>query len=171
MTKRRAKGEGRMNRITRYADMRLRFLQGVLYVAALLACAGVLAQTVAHAQGAQAGELPRKGFAGVQVGPVPEDLRARLKLAATQGLLVVRVVAGSAAAEAGLAEGDVIVEAAGRPLGSAQEYVAVVQRMNAGDRLPLAVLRGGRRLSPTLTLKPRPFESSPDFEVLYRSVE
>jgi pimeloyl-ACP methyl ester carboxylesterase len=152
--------------------MGIRFLTAAaLCLAAVLACAGGLAPAVASAQGvAPAGELPRKGFAGVQIGPVPEDVRARLRLPAGQGLVVMRVVAGSAAAEAGLAEGDVILEAAGKPLGSAEEYIAVVGRMNGGDRLPLAVLRDGRRLSPTLTLKPRPFESSPDFEVLYRSV-
>ncbi len=151
--------------------MWIRFLTAsALCAAALFACAGGLARAGAHAQGQPAGELPRKGFAGVQVGPVPEDVRARLKLTAGQGLVVMRVVAGSAAAEAGLAEGDVILEAAGKPVGSAQEYVAVVGRLNGGDKLPLTILRGGQRLSLTLTLKPRPFEGSPDFEVLYRSV-
>lgn len=143
----------------------------LLYFAAALACACVLARPAARAQATRGGELPRRGFVGVQVGPVPEDVRARLRLTAAQGLVVVRVVAGSAAAEAGLAEGDVILEAAGKPVGSAEEYVAVVQRLYGGDRLTLTVLRGGQRLSLTATLKPRPFESSPDFEVLYRSVE
>src|SRR4051812_17912173 len=143
---------------------------GFLYFPLVLLCACGLAPAAAHAQEKSAGELPRKGFAGVQVGPVPEDVRAGLKLTAEQGLLVVRVVAGSAAAEAGLAEGDVILEAGGRPVGSAEEYVAVVGRLHAGDRLPLAVMRDGRRLSLTLTLMPRPFESSTDFDVLYRSV-
>ena len=149
-----------------YFNVRLKFL-----LSALLCCVAALVYAgVARAQVPPAGELPRRGFAGVQVGPVPEDVRARLKLTTAQGLLVSRVVAGSAAAEAGVAEGDVILEAAGRPVGSAEEYVAVVQRLFAGDKLPLTILRGGQRLSLTLTLKPRPFESSPDFEVLYRSV-
>lgn len=152
--------------------MRVKLLPAaVLYFVAVSACAGGLAPCVARAQGKPAGELPRRGFAGVQIGPVPEDVRARLRLTAAQGLLVRGVVAGSAAAEAGLSEGDVILEAAGKPLGGADEYVAVVQRLAAGDKLPLTILRGGRRLSLTLTLKPRPFESSPDFDVLYRSVE
>jgi pimeloyl-ACP methyl ester carboxylesterase len=161
-----------MNRIVRHADVRLKFLSAIfLSFAAVLACTVGCAHAVARAQGKPAGELPRKGFAGVQVGPVPEDVRARLKLAAAHGLLVGGVVEGSPAAEAGLAGGDVILEAAGKPVGSAEEYVAVVQRLYAGDKLPLTVLRGGRRLSLMLTLKPRPFESRPDLDVLYRSVE
>lgn len=161
-----------MNRIVGHADVRLNFLSAMfLSFAAVLACTVGFAHTVARAQGRPAGELPRKGFAGVQVGPVPEEVRTRLKLAAAQGLLVSRVDAGSAAAEAGLAGGDVILEAAGKPVGSAEGYVALVQRLYAGDKLPLAILRDGRRLSLTLTLKPRPFESRPDLDVLYRSVE
>ncbi|MBV8859551.1 MAG: alpha/beta fold hydrolase [Acidobacteria bacterium] len=161
-----------MNRIVRHADARLKFLPAILLsLAAALTCTEGFAQAVARAQGKPAGELPRRGFAGVQVGPVSEEVRARLKLTAAQGLLVRGVVAGSAAAEAGLAEGDVILEAAGKPLEGAEEYVATVQRMSAGDKLPLTILREGRRLSLTLTLKPRPFESRPDLDVLYRSVE
>ena len=155
----------------RYIALRLNVLPAAfLYCVAALVCVSCLAQAVAHAQGTPAGELPRKGFAGVQVSPVPDDVRARLKLATSQGLLVSRVNAGTAAAEAGLAAGDIIVEAAGKPVGSPEEYIAVVQRLHAGDKLPLTILRDGQRLSLTLTLKPRPFETSPDFDVLYRSV-
>lgn len=125
----------------------------------------------ARAQETPSGELPRRGFVGTQIGPVPEDVRARLKLPPAQGLLVGRVDAGTAAAEAGLAPGDVILEAGGTPVGSAGEYVAVVQRLHAGDRLQLAVLREGRRQALTLTLKPRPYESHPEFDTLYRSVD
>lgn len=164
-------GREELNRVMRQLVVRLRVLPAAfLYCVAALVCACGLALCDARAQGAPAGELPRKGFAGVQVAPVPEDVRARLKLAASQGLLVGRVGEGSAAAEAGLAAGDVIVEAAGKPVGSPAEYVAVVGHMYAGDKLPLTILRNGQRLTLTLTLKPRPFERSPDFDVLYRSV-
>jgi uncharacterized protein len=165
-----SRGEA-LNRFVKCVAVRLKVLPAAfLYCVAALVCTGGFAQAVARAQGASADELPRKGFAGVQVAPVPEDVRARLRLAASQGLLVGRVGEGTAAAEAGLAAGDIIVEAAAKPVGSPDEYVAVVQRMHAGDKLPLTILRDGRRLSLTLTLKPRPFESSPDFDVLYRSV-
>jgi pimeloyl-ACP methyl ester carboxylesterase len=155
----------------KWAEMRIKFLpKTFLYCVAAFICAGGLAPGAARAQGAAPGELPRKGFAGVQVGPVPEDVRARLKLPAAQGLFVVRAIEGGPAAEAGLAGGDVILEAAGRPVGSAEEYVAVVQRLSAGDKLPLTILRGGQRQTLTLTLKPRPLETRPDMDVLYRSV-
>src|SRR5690242_5195355 len=99
-----------MKRRVNDVNVRLNFLPAAfLSLVVLFACAGGRA----HAQGTASGELPRKGFAGVQVGPVPEEVRARLRLTAGQGLLVGRVVAGSAAAEAGLAEGDVLLEAAG----------------------------------------------------------
>jgi len=159
-----------LKRVVKYIALRLEVLPAASLYCVALVCMSCLALDVAHAQGAQAGELPRKGFAGVQVSPVPDEVRARLKLATSQALLVSRVNAGTAAAEAGLAAGDIIVEAAGKPVGSPEEYIAVVQRLYAGDKLPLTVLRNGQRLSLTLTLKPRPFETSPDFEVLYRSV-
>src|ERR1044071_7496023 len=155
-----------LNRVFKCFDVRLKFL-----LSALLCCvAASVYAGVARAQVPPAGELPRKGFAGVQVGPVPEDVRARLKLTTAQGLLVIRVVAGSAAAEAGVADGDVILEAGGSPVGSPAEYVAVVGRLNGGDRLPPTVLRDGRGLPVAPPLKPRPLENHPEFETLYRSV-
>lgn len=49
-----------------------------------------------------AGELPRQGFMGAQVAPVPEELRSQLKLPANEGIIVMRADAGSSLKKLGL---------------------------------------------------------------------
>lgn len=76
----------------------------------------------------------------------------------TEGVLVagtgtVETAGGSVspAEEAGVRQGDVIVELAGRKVGSAGEFIAAVEALD-GERAELRVLRGGKPL--LLTVQP-----------------
>lgn len=60
-----------------------------------------------------------------------------------QGVRLSAVTPGSLAAAAGLREGDLITEAAGRPLRSPDALRALVQRQPPGTWLPLRVQRDG----------------------------
>ncbi|MBB3191004.1 ChaN family lipoprotein [Halomonas cerina] len=68
---------------------------------------------------------------GVQVGPHPEGVR------------IEAVTPGSVAEAAGLAKGDVLLAAAGRPLDRPGELVERVRRQPPGTLLPLTRRRGG----------------------------
>jgi hypothetical protein len=63
------------------------------------------------------------------------------------GAYITQVVAGSAAEQAGLVPGDVIVGVYGGPISSYQEVVSLVAQSRPGDVMQLEVLRGGQRFS------------------------
>jgi uncharacterized protein len=127
----------------------------------------VLAFGLAAAR-AQSDELPRHGVIGLTVGPMdntrPEDPK-------TNPSTVRAVAPGSAGEAAGIQAGDVVRQVDGLPVKTSPDFVRLVSRHLAGDRVAIGLVRAGQKISQTATLKPRPFETSPDASVLYRSVE
>ena len=63
------------------------------------------------------------------------------------------VRAGSAADAAGIARGDLIVEAAGRPVAAIDDLYAALDAAAAGEPLRLVVLRGADRHELTAVLR------------------
>ncbi len=85
----------------------------------------------------------KRGYLGIGSQPValPEALQASLGQAT--GLLVVRVVPGSAAAQAGIMLGDVVVAADGQPVTSPLDLLGALDEDRVGQRTRLRVVRGG----------------------------
>ena len=83
-----------------------------------------------------------------------------------QGGATVRVVvAGSPAADAGLAPGDVVVRAAGRMISGPADLVAAVRGLRPQDQLDVQYVRDGKTHGTTVTLKagdPALFTYAPD---------
>ncbi|HSP57161.1 MAG TPA: ChaN family lipoprotein [Halomonas sp.] len=61
------------------------------------------------------------------------------------GVLVQGIAQGSVAETSGLAEGDIIVTAAGRPMVDSADLTAVINRQAPGTLLPLEIRRDGKR--------------------------
>jgi S1-C subfamily serine protease len=112
-------------------------------------------------------ELIRSGrvarpFLGVQSRPVNRlvssyyDLRGPDGQLLTAGVLVERVVAGSAAEKAGLAPGDVILKINEFQLDEEHPLVNVLTRFRPGDKVRLTVVRDGKILQMEATLGTRP---------------
>lgn len=76
--------------------------------------------------------------------------------AADEGLRIAGVSAGSVAAEAGLREGDVILEAAGATMARPLDLIHTVARQAPGTWLPLLVRRGGETLEIVARFPPAP---------------
>lgn len=70
----------------------------------------------------------------------------------TRGAQVVQVQPDSAAAEAGLQEGDIITEVDGQPTPDAQSLIATVREYRPGDEVTLTVMRDGETTSIDVTL-------------------
>jgi len=68
------------------------------------------------------------------------------------GALVVAVVPGSGAAEAGLQKGDVITTVNGKPVNDSDDVVAVVQAAQVNDKLTIVFTRDGAQKTITATL-------------------
>ncbi|MDV6013892.1 trypsin-like peptidase domain-containing protein [Haloechinothrix sp. LS1_15] len=70
----------------------------------------------------------------------------------SQGAQVREVDGDSAAAESGIAEGDVIVEVGDRTVRDAAELVVAVRRYEPGEVVPVTLVRDGRQLTVDVTL-------------------
>jgi S1-C subfamily serine protease len=94
-----------------------------------------------------AGESPVTPRLGVGLAPVEvgRRLRRAVGLPDAQGLLVRAVEEDSAAARAGVAEGDLITEASGRPVTSADDLYEALDGAGAG--LELKLLRGAEEVT------------------------
>jgi serine protease Do len=88
------------------------------------------------------GESPSRRRLGVAVAPafVARRLRRSVGLPERDGLLVRGVEDGSAADKAGIEEGDLIVEVAGRTVGDADDLVEALAA--AGDTFEVKIVRG-----------------------------
>jgi pimeloyl-ACP methyl ester carboxylesterase len=117
------------------------------------------------------GDLPRQGFMGAQVARVPDEQRAQLKLPAEQGIVVMRVNAGSSAEAASLKPGDIILKVGDTNVNSAPDFVNLIRPLLAGQTIALTFLRDGKQQNINVPLKARPLETNPDFDVLYRQVD
>ena len=84
---------------------------------------------------------PRLGVA-LAPGHVARRLRRSVGLPETEGLLIRGVADDSPAAQAGLAQGDLIVTAAGRPVRDPDDLFDALQTAAAADSIQLTVVRG-----------------------------
>lgn len=78
----------------------------------------------------------RRGRIGIRVGDLPRD-------EARPGALVRQVVAGGAAARAGLRAGDIVTVIGDRAIRSASDVTAVVYLHRIGDEIQVTVWRDG----------------------------
>jgi uncharacterized protein len=130
----------------------------------LLCSSPTWAQTVASPL---ADDLPRHGVIGLVV--VAAD-SAKPENPQTNPLTVKAVVPGGSGEAAGIQPGDILVELNGQPIASAADFALGISRHLAGDSLSVALINGGQKIEKTVVLKPRPFETSADAEVLYRAI-
>ncbi len=126
--------------------------------------------TISCVRAQTSGDLPRQGFLGAQIAPVPADQRASLKLPDTQGIVIMRVEPGSSAEVAGLKPNDVILKAGETSVNSTPAFINLIRPLRENQKIDLTILRDGKQQVVNVAIKGRPFETSPDFDVLYRSV-
>lgn len=98
------------------------------------------------------GEAPKRRRLGVGLAPahVARQLRRAVGLEERDGLLVREVEDGSAAAKAGVAEGDLIVAAGGREVTSADDLFDAIGAMTGDAGLEVTLLRGTEERTVTI---------------------
>jgi len=99
------------------------------------------------------GDSPARPRLGVALAPsdVSKNLRRAVGLPEADGLLIRGVEDDGPAAQAGLREGDLILEAGGRATPDVDELQAVLQASVAGAPLDIRFLRGTEERSVTVT--------------------
>jgi serine protease DegQ len=96
----------------------------------------------------------RRGTLGVDSQDVDEELAPLLGLQSPRGALVTQVTSGSAAAEAGLKTGDVIVALNDKRIASSAELVNTEALLPVGKQVFLGVVRNKKPLTLSTILKP-----------------
>lgn len=97
----------------------------------------------------------QRGLLGVYGQELTANLARALGLDRPQGALITQVQPGSGAAEAGLRESDVIIEADGREVNNFNDLRNIVGLKRPGEKVELVVLRDGRRRTVEATLTQR----------------
>jgi serine protease Do len=93
-----------------------------------------------------------RGWLGVQIQPVTEDIAAALGRKDTKGALVGDVLAGTPAARGGVEAGDLIVKLNGRALADPRDLTRSISALPPGQKANLTVLRNGAEKTIPITL-------------------
>lgn len=90
-----------------------------------------------------------KGDAGSGIGLVIKSLddKNKEKLDVEEGALVIKAIPETSAAEAGLQENDVVIEANGQKIETALQLNDIAEALKVGDKLSLKVIRDGEEKS------------------------
>jgi len=104
------------------------------------------------------GQRVRRGYLGVGIQPMTEDIASSLGLPKDRGEIVARVEPGEAAARAGIRQGDVIVKVDNQEITPDNTLSYIVGKAAVGSRLPIELIREGQRKTVTVTLGERPPE-------------
>jgi len=105
-----------------------------------------------------AGEEILRGYLGVRIQPMNEDLAEALGLPANRGEFIQSVQPGEPAEQAGLLPGDVVVRVDGKEVTRDQTLSFLVANIAPGRRINVEVIRDGERRTIPVTVGRRPSE-------------
>jgi len=94
----------------------------------------------------------KRGWLGVQIQSVTDEMVEELGLDKARGALVAKVVPGGPAEKGGIQSGDVIVSFDGKPITSTNSLTRTVAETNVGKAVPVEVLRKGKKVAVRATL-------------------
>jgi serine protease Do len=103
------------------------------------------------------GKLTR-GYLGVGMQDVTDDLAEGLGVPRGGGTIVSRVEPGEAADKAGIKQGDVIVAVSGKPVTPEQPLSYLIANTKPGTRVPLDLYRDSRKMTVNVVIGTRPPE-------------
>jgi serine protease Do len=104
------------------------------------------------------GQRPERGYLGVGLQPLDENIADALGLPKDRGELVRTVVPGEPAAKAGIRQGDVILKVGGRDVTPDETVSYLIANTSVGTRVPLEIIRDGRRQMLQVQVGQRPTE-------------
>nr|WP_208417813.1 Do family serine endopeptidase [Sphingopyxis panaciterrae] len=106
----------------------------------------------------RSGAKIERGYLGIGIAPVDEDLAAALGLPKDRGEFVQRVEDDGAAAKAGLKRGDVVTKVNGKDVTPQQTLSYIVANTKPGTRIPLEIVRDGKTMTLNAIVGTRPPE-------------
>jgi serine protease Do len=104
------------------------------------------------------GVRPERGYLGISIRPVSEEVADALGLEKNRGEVVARVVSEEPADKAGLKENDIVLRVNDREVTPEATLSYIVANIKPGTRIPLDILREGKPMKLTATVGARPPE-------------
>ncbi len=104
------------------------------------------------------GQSVKRGYLGVGIQQVDAGIANALGLPQNRGEIISRVEPGEAADKAGIRQGDVVVSVGGKEVTPDQTLSFLVANQQPGARLPIELIRDGKRQTLTVTVGTRPPE-------------
>jgi serine protease Do len=104
------------------------------------------------------GEEILRGYLGVRIQPVTGDLSEALGIPDNRGEFVQSVESGGPADKAGLKIGDVVVSVNGKDVTPDQSLSYLIANVAPGTRVPIEILRDGKKMTLNATIGRRPSE-------------
>lgn len=105
------------------------------------------------------GQSVKRGYLGIQISQLGEDMADSLGLQKNRGEFVQGVEPGKGADKAGIKAGDVIVSVAGQEVTPDQNLSSIVANQPIGSRVPIVLIRSGQRQTVTAIVGERPPEN------------
>jgi serine protease Do len=99
-----------------------------------------------------------RGYLGMGIIDVTEDVKNGFNLPDAHGALVQTVEPGKPAERAGIQPGDIIVEADGHPINNNRQLIDYISYQPVGNKINLTVIRDGRRKTLTASTIERTLE-------------
>ena len=104
------------------------------------------------------GQAPQRGYLGVSLQPLDENIAGSLGLPKDNGEIVRSVQPGDPASRAGIQQGDVIIRVNNQPVTPDQTVSYLIANTTVGARVPVELIRDGRRQTVTVVVGQRPTE-------------
>ena len=104
------------------------------------------------------GERIHRGYLGVGIQPMTDDVAAGLNLPKDHGEIVSRIEPGQPAARAGVQQGDVIVKVNGQDVTPDNTLSYIVASLPVGSKVKIGVIRNGKPVTLNAVLAERPPE-------------
>ncbi len=100
-----------------------------------------------------------RGWLGVQIQPVSDDIAKSLGLDASRGAIIARLLDDSPAGEAGLQRGDTILRVNGEEIDDARDLARTIGKLLPGQTAEVIVWRDGREQTVPVELGTQPSET------------
>jgi serine protease Do len=104
------------------------------------------------------GARVKRGYLGVGIQPMTEEIANALNLPHDRGEIVARIEPGQAAARAGIKQGDVIVRVNGKDVSPDNTLSYIVANTSIGSRVTIDLIRDGKPQTVTAVVGERPPE-------------
>ena len=103
---------------------------------------------------------PRRGWLGVKIQPVTQDIADSLGLKEATGAMIAGVNEGGPADQAKLKNGDIILKFNGQDVKEMRNLPKIVGETEVGKQVPMVVWRDGKETTITATLAEKPDEAT-----------